>query len=398
MPKKSNKPSEPKVKQFRAKKVPNAYVISQYYGFDAIDLPEVIKEDRDHAKKVSTKSNYEHEDLPTTEEKIALLRGYRLRNFEHKKPVMLYCEGVAKGAKRKAKRGEKLLHLHIIGTPKSIAEAQLIRTAMCVLQEEGYKDMSVEINNVGGKEALPNFLRELTAYYRKHINDMDTECRQLFKDGSHSLVSCGSTLKKEVKDNAPSPFNYLTDENRNHLKEVVEYMDEAGIPYDVNKDILGNPNFSTDTVFTIINKKTGEVLATGSRYNQLAKKTVQRKGIDAVGITIKLKKTKEVALSQVPKSEEVSFFFVQLGALARRKSLGVLLELRKEKIKVFNTLSQDKLGDQLAEAKRKGVPYALILGQKEAHEGTIVIRDLVKHSQVIIPQSNLIKHIKKLSK
>ena len=398
MAKKSKKDAEPNIKQFRAKKVPNAYVISQYYGFDAIDIPDVTKEDKDHAKKVSTKANFEHEDMPTTEEKVALLRNYRLRNFEHTKPVMLYCEGVSKGVKRKAKRGEKQVHLHIIGTPKSIAEALLIKTTMCILQEEGYKDVSVEINNVGGKEALPNFLRELTAYYRKHINNMDADCRQFFKDGSHSLVTCGTTIDPEVKANAPSPFNYLTDDNRNHLKEVVEYLDGSGISYDVNKDVLGNPNYSTDTVFTILDKKTGDVLATGSRYNQLAKKTVQRKGMDAVGVTIKLKKLKETPLSKVPKDEKVSFYYVQLGELARMKSLSIIEMLRKENIKVFNSLSQDKLGDQFAEAKRKGVPYALILGQKEAHEGTIVVRDLIKHSQVIIPQGNLIKHIKKISK
>jgi histidyl-tRNA synthetase len=394
---------EPEIKEFKTKKVPNAFVISQYYGFNAIDLPEILKEDRKNSEKIKKGQKFEHQDLPETEEAIALVRSYKNKNFRESEdepeghdPVMLYSEGKAKGSKIKPKKGEKVLNLHIIGTPKSIAEAILIKTALSILSEEGYKNISVEINNLGGKEAAPIFFRELTNYYKKHINEMDYECRQLLKDGPFALVTCGKTLKSEIKAQAPSPFNFLSDANKNHLKEVIEFLDEENIPYDINKDILGNPHYSTSTVFTIIDKKSGKILATGSRYNHLAKKIDSKKNIPGIGITIRLPKLKIVPLSKIPKSSKIKFFFIQLGFPAKIKSLKIIDELRNAKIFVHQSISKDKLTTQLAKAKKMRADYVIIIGQKEAHDGTVVIRDMRIHSQVSVPQEKLVEYLKGL--
>lgn len=376
------------------KEVSNAFVISKYYGFDGVSLPELTKEDIELADKIRKGSKYEHEDLPPVEHKISLLKVHKDKDFEDHDPVMMYCESSPKSGKTVG--GDKNIQLQIIGTPKSIAEALLIKTTLCILQEEGFKDIGIEINNVGGKESLPNFIRELNNYYKKHLNEMDTECRQLFKDGPHALVTCGTTLKPEIKQNSPSPLNYLNENNRSHFKEVIEYLDVEGVPYDVNKDILGNPNYSTNTVFKIVDKKTGKVLATGTRYNQLAKKMGHKKDLPGVGVTIKIGKPKQVPSSRVPKLNTTKFFFIQIGSQAKFKSLQVLEMLRKAKIPVQQTITRDKITNQISKAKRLNSPYVLIMGQKEAIENSVLVRDTKSHSQTAVKIDNLIDYLKNL--
>jgi len=376
------------------KEVSNAFVISRYYGFDGGDLPEISKEDLDIAEKLKKSSKYEHADLPPVEYKISLLKQHKDKDFENADPVLLYCESSNKSGKTVS--GDKNIQLQIIGTPKSIAEALLIKTTICILQEEGFKDIGIEINNVGGKESLPNFIRELNNYYKKHLNEMDTECRQLFKDGPHALVTCGTTLKTEIKQNSPSPLNYLNENNRSHFKEVIEYLDVEGVPYDVNKDILGNPNYSTNTVFKIVDKKTGKILATGTRYNQLAKKIGQKKDLPGVGVTIKIAKPKLVPSSRVPKENNIKFFFIQIGSQAKFKSLQVLEMLRKAKIPVNQSITRDKITNQIAKAKRLKTPYILIMGQKEALENSVLVRDTQTHSQISVKIDNLVEYLKNL--
>ena len=326
--------------------------------------------------------------------KISLLKKHKDTDFEEGDPVLMYCESTGKSGKTVS--GEKNIQLQIIGTPKSIAEALLIKTTICILQEEGYKDIGIEINNVGGKESLPNFLRELTAYYKKHINEMDTDCRQLFKEGSHALVTCGTTLKNEIRLNSPSPLNYLNESNRSHFKEVIEYLDVEGIPYDVNKDILGNPNYSTNTVFTVLDKKTGKVLETGSRYNQLAKKAGHKNDLPGIGVTIKISKSKQVPSSRLPKLSNTKFFFIQIGSQAKFKSLQVLEMLRKAKIPVQQVITRDKITNQIAKAKHLKSPYVLIMGQKEAIENSVLVRDVQSHSQTAVKIENLIDYLNNL--
>ena len=148
---KDNK-KEPKL----PKEVSNAFVISKYYGFDGVSIPELSKEDIELADKIRKGSKYEHEDLPPLEHKISLLKAHKDKDFEDHDPVMMYCESGTKSGKTVG--GEKNIQLQIIGTPKSIAEALLIKTTLCILQEEGFKDIGIEINNVGGKESFPNFI------------------------------------------------------------------------------------------------------------------------------------------------------------------------------------------------------------------------------------------------
>ncbi len=376
------------------KEVSNAFVISKYYGFTGAEIPEITKEDIDLATKIKKGSKYEHADLPPTEFKVSLLKQHKDKDFEVHDPVMLYCESNNKAGKTVA--GDKNIQLQVIGTPKSIAEALLIKTTICILQEEGFKDIGIEINNVGGKESLPNFIRELNNYYKKHMGDMDSDCRQLFKDGTHALVTCGTTLKNEIKQNSPSPLNYLTENNRSHFKEIIEYLDVEGIPYDVNKDILGNPNYSTNTIFKIVDKKTGKVLATGSRYNQLAKKVGHKKDAPSVGVTINIAKPKKVPSSRLPKIDNPKFFFIQIGNQAKFKALQVLEMLRKAKIPVQQAITRDKITNQIAKAKRLKTPYVLIMGQKEAFENSVLVRDTQTHSQTTVKIDDLVDHLKNL--
>lgn len=388
-------------KKSSKKDISNAYLISQYFGFNYLNIPGISKEDKEQAEKIKNRTcGTECEDLPVTAEPISLMRKLlkerKFKEEEELDPSMVYCEGYSKGCDRKLKNGEKVINLHIIGTPKSIAEAILIKTAITILKEEGYKNLNLEINNIGGKEAYSSFLKDLNAYYRKQINNMDSDCRQLFKESVHGLVSKGKTLDEEVRLSAPSPFNYLTDENRDHLKEVIEFLDESNIDYGINKDILGNPNYSTNTVFTIKDRKNGQILATGSRYNQLAKKTIYRKGIPAIGMSIKLPTAKTIPSSNKIDLKKVRFYFIQIGFHAKLKSLQILDNLKNSKIPVFTSLSQDKLSSQISNAKKRNVPYLIILGQKEAMNGTIVVRDTKTHSQTILNQKELVSYLKAL--
>ena len=70
--------------------------------------------------------------------------------------------------------------------------------------------------------------------------------------------------------------------------------------------------------------------------------------------------------------------------------------LRQAKIPVHQSISRDKITTQLAKAKRYKVPYVLIMGQKEAHDGTVVVRDVESHSQISVPIKELANYLKHL--
>ena len=87
-------------------------------------------------------------------------------------------------------------------------------------------------------------------------------------------------------------------------------------------------------------------------------------------------------------------FFIQIGALAKRKSLLLTEMFRKAGIPIAQSVTKDSFKSQLKIAGRLGTPLILILGQKEALEETVIIRDLGLGGQDIIPFSETVEFVK----
>jgi histidyl-tRNA synthetase len=402
MPKKNTESKAKSIgKRKSAKKVKNAFVVSQYYGFEKLKIDEIDKVIHQKTEKMKHGDLNAYEDLPKIEDCTEILfhcYGDKCKNKVL--PYLFYTEGEFKNPNDKNQKriSKKSIGLHIIGTPKSIAEAILIKTAYAILQEEGFKDLTVEINSLGGKESMAQFTKALNAYLRPKAGEMDPECRELLKCGGHALVSCAPKKLGDILNESPASVEFLSEANRNHFMEVIEYLESQDIPYEINKNILGNPHYSTHTVFSLIDKKTGKILATGTRYNNLSNRTVKRKGHPGVSINIKTPKMKEVAASKKPDFKKSDIYFIQLGYGAKLKSLEVIELLRKSDILVHHSIGRDKMTTQTEFAQKKKAKYILLMGQKEANEDTIVVRDIESNSQTAIPLDNLVNYLTKLKK
>jgi len=88
-------------------------------------------------------------------------------------------------------------------------------------------------------------------------------------------------------------------------------------------------------------------------------------------------------------------FFIQLGELAKRKSLEILEALREAEVDVKESLGRDSIKIQLKIAERVGARYALVLGQKEALDSTIIVRETGSGMQETVSQEKLIEFLRK---
>jgi len=383
-----------------------------YYGFVPHKSPEIKKVDLDHAKSLLEGDFIEDEEdskarLPLhVEEKVALLRMYTEDNMHTQpQPVMFYFKEPFKGS---IKKGSHAFHrycdLEIMGGTKSIAEALLIQTARAILKEEGYENICVEINSIGDRESINRFTRDLTNYYRKHINDMHADCRQLLKKDPFDLLSCTNEKCKKINEGAPRSMDFLSESSRTHFQEVLEYLEALGVPYKINNHLIGNKKYCTETIFSITDldhdKKSGDpkTIAIGVRYDGLAKKIGFKKEIQGVGISVLIKNKKAELRKEIKKFKKPFASFVQLGFESKLLSLSIIEELRHAKIPLYLSLARDRLGAQVSVVEKHHIPYALIMGKKEAVEKTVIVRNNDTHAQEIVGIDDLAGYMKRLEK
>jgi histidyl-tRNA synthetase len=386
--------------------------ISLYYGFLPHQSPDIKKIDLDNAKNLLEgdfieDAEKEKESLPLhVEEKIALLRKYSEENMQNfSQPVMLYFKEPFKGSiKRSSATYHRYCDLEVLGNSKSIAEATLIQTAKTMLSEEGYKNICIEINSIGDKDSINRFTRDLTNYYKKNINDMHAECRQLLKKDPFELLSCKNEKCIKINQNAPKSMDFLSESSRIHFQEVLEYLEALDIPYKINNSLMSNRKYCTETIFTINNltpdkkSKDQKILAVGVRYDGLSKKIGIKKEIQGVGISILIKGGKLELRKEVKKVKKPFASFVQLGFESKLLSLRIIENLRQVKIPLYLSLSRDRLGAQVSMLERQKITYSIIIGKKEAVEKTAIVRNIDTYAQEIVSLDELCKYVKKLEK
>ena len=103
-------------------------------------------------------------------------------------------------------------------------------------------------------------------------------------------------------------------------------------------------------------------------------------------------KAQEIETEPVPIPE---LFLIQLGDLPRKISLPIIFKLRNEGFKITLSLDKESLKGQLKSADRLKIPFALILGQKEAQDRTIIVRNMLDGSQETVDLKKLSDFLKK---
>ncbi len=406
-----------------------AQEIAVYYGFKPIETPALEKEDvfmrtAGDGTDIIEKEIYNFKTKGSDrvalrpEYTASIMRSYIENGMMNMpQPIMLYSYGKVwrhdnpqKGRLREFRQ----FNLEILGTEKSMADALVIRTLMTILKEYGFQDLIIDINSMGDNSDRANFVKELTSYYKKHINKMCKDCQTRIISNPLRLLDCKNEECQKFKEFAPASVNFLSTDSKKHFREVLQYLEEMGIDYRINNTLVRGLNYYTHTVFEVIKieKETDnegneieeglekEISITGGgRYDYLSRELGSKKDIPAVGAALGIERImmfKECKNLEPKIMKKPKIYFLQLGFEAKLKSLTIMEILRENKIPVYQTLSKESLSTQLANADKIGTPYCIIFGQKEAMDGTVIVRDMKTHSQDIVPIDTLSEYIKKL--
>lgn len=291
--------------------------------------------------------------------------------------------------------------VEIIGDDDAINDAVVIRVLISALQALGIKDIIVHVNSIGDKTCRPSYRKELLAYYRKHFNALCKDCKRRYKENPLRILDCKETSCVELKKNAPQMVDHLCEFCKKHFSEVLEYLDEIGIPYFLDSHLVRGFDYYGRTVFEIFTEKKegdelGVAIGAGGRYDELGEYMGARK-IPAVGGALGVDRIADLMKKRgiKPRAEiKPKLFLIQLGPAARKKSLVLMEELRKIGVPIGQSLSKDSLRSQLNIVLKLEIPLAVIIGQKEALDGTIALRNMDTGIQETLPFDKFIGTIK----
>ena len=395
--------------------------IANFYGFSKITTP-ILEEEELFVKGTGQDTEIVEKQMYSFKTKggkrvvlrpeftPSIVRAYIQNGMESlPKPVKLWSFGPVFRYER-PQRGRYRqfwqFNFEIFGDKSPIQDVLLIQIFSDILRDLSLSKWIVEVNSIGCKECRSYYLRQLKNYYKNRLREICPECEKRLKKNPLRLLDCKEEKCQRVKKFAPQIVNSLCEDCHQYLKRVLEILDTIQIPYVLNPYLVRGLDYYTKTVFEFVpqDKKEGQsALIGGGRYdyliNQMGGKDTPAIG-GAGGVERIIEEIREQKINILAKRVErfekkPKMFLAQLGELAKEKSLTLLEEFRKNKIIIGENVGKDNLKVQLEQAAKLGVKYTLILGQREALEDTVIIRNMETGIQEIVFIKDIVKEIKK---
>lgn len=292
-----------------------------------------------------------------------------------------------------------------LGVQDPMVDGLTIQICYNILKGLGFRNLVADLNSIGCSQCRPYFKKMLNNYLRNKQNSLCGDCKRRLKKNPLRVLDCKEEKCDCLKKSAPQLIDHLCRECHEHFKRLLEYLDELNLPYNLNPYLVRGLDYYTKTVFEIReDTETGASqgsLVGGGRYDGLTK-LLGGKDTPACGAAggverlVNLLKTGEWSSPKSPEGKEraAAVFLAQVGDLAKKKSLKLLEDLRVAKIKVGEGLHKDSLTSQMRLADKMQAKYVLILGQKEALDNEIILREMKSGEQKNIPLDKVIKELK----
>ncbi|MBI4991743.1 MAG: histidine--tRNA ligase [Candidatus Harrisonbacteria bacterium] len=290
------------------------------------------------------------------------------------------------------------------GDDDPVYDAQLILAIYRLLERFKIKNLSLHINSIGCRNCRPVYRKKLLDYYRDLAPKLCKDCRRRMKQNPLRLLDCKNEQCQQYKASTPMILDSLCSNCNKHFKGVLEFLEELKLSYQLDHHLVRGLDYYNRTAFEFFTDSVAEdgtkfdfALAGGGRYDYLLELfgSRQSSGVGgAVGMERVIEVMRKTKINLGLRSRQ-KVFFIHIGDVAKKKSLSLIEELRDAGIPVLESLGKDSLAAQLRSANKENADYALIFGQKEAFEDSIIVRDLKNGVQETVPLRKVVNEVKK---
>lgn len=298
------------------------------------------------------------------------------------KPVKLFTYGpLFRYSQPQAGRVRQLhqLDLEQIGINSPSADAEIISLVWDLFNRLGIQGLNFQINTLGNSTSRENITKLLVNFFSLHKSGLCPDCQTRLTKNPLRILDCKDKKCQPIIAQAPHFIDHIDEDSKKHFYELLEYLDELSIPYILNPKLVRGLDYYNRTVFEVFVEKEDMALGGGGRYDGLISLLGGEK-TPAVGVGLGLERIIMTMVQQKIKIDQLTptpdIFLIQLGSAAKRKCFKLLHELRNSGLKVSSSLNKKSISSQLKAADKQKARFAIIIGQKEAIEQTLIVRDM----------------------
>jgi histidyl-tRNA synthetase len=289
--------------------------------------------------------------------------------------------------------------VEVFGLNGPDVDAELIMMTARLWRELGINEhVRLELNSIGSQEDRADYRTALVAFLEQHIDVLDEDCKRRMHTNPLRVLDTKNPDVQAILGDAPRLSEYLGEESKAHFAGLCELLDAAGIEYTVNERLVRGLDYYNRTVFEWITESLGAqgTVCGGGRYDGLVEQ-LGGKPTPAVGFAMGLERLvlmlETLELTDVRRSVDVYVVTAGEGTMMAGMKLAEQLRESIPGVRVMNHFGGGNFKKQFKRADKVGAVIALVLGENEVADNTVVLKDLAGGEQETYNQAEVAEKI-----
>ena len=288
-----------------------------------------------------------------------------IKKFYYSGPMFRY-ERPQKGRKRQFFQAG----VELIGDESSDADIEIILIANTILKKLNIKS-ELQLNYLGDQTSLKKY----NEYLKEYLSETSNLPEYVMNNPIRALDSKDENIKNKMSK-ADSIKNFLTKDQLKELDNIKLKLDEIGISYEENTNLVRGLDYYNGLVFEFISDDLGaqNAILGGGRYDGLIEKLGGR-NVPATGFALGIDRLADIVKLDAPE-KDLFIGCIEDESRLYAQSLGYKIRKNNTSIIVESYLGNANVGKQLKKADSQGFKFAIIVGQDELKSKILKLKNL----------------------
>ncbi|WP_225047139.1 histidine--tRNA ligase [Lacticaseibacillus kribbianus] len=391
-----------------------ARAVLERYRYREVRTPlfenqEVFTRSSGETSDIVTKEMYNFEDKGgrmmalRPEGTAGVVRAYvenKLFGPEFAKPYKVYYMGSMFRYERPQSGRQREFHqigVEAFGADSPALDAEVIALATDLLAAFGAKSLRVALNSLGDPESRAAYHQALIDYLTPYKDQLSEDSKvRLVKNPLRVLDSKDKGDQAIVAD-APKILDYLTPSAQAHFDTVKQLLEDLGIDYVVDADMVRGLDYYNHTIFEVMSNDPVfgggyTTIIGGGRYNGLVE---ELGGPETPGIGFGMGIERLMLLMQDQVVEPtLPAYIVTISDDAVAPATRLAHAIRQQGFAVDLDYLGRKTKAQFKSANKANAQLVMTLGETELADGTVAIKNMATGTQQTVPQADILKDFK----
>jgi histidyl-tRNA synthetase len=279
-----------------------------------------------------------------------------------------------------------------IGSDDPALDAEVIALAADAYAAIGLKQVECNITSLGCAECRPP--------YRVRLQDFLATCH-LDEDTQHRAevnpLRVLDDKRAEVQDqlhDVPLMIDHLCDDCQIHYDQVRGYLKDLGVRWVEAPRMVRGLDYYTRTTFEFVHPLLGAQsgIGGGGRYDGLMA-SLGGAELSGIGFGLGVDRTLLAAEAEgitIGPSHIIDVVGIAIGPAAKQQLVPLIHELRAAGIRSDLIFGDRGLKGAMKSASRTQAPHALILGEEEVANNSVLLKDMMTGDQQVLDRADVV--------